>query len=67
MLSNVIAPQHVKIRHAHIGDQKGRRLLFIYRGQSLGTLTPSLAPFSALEQAAISVIAGSSPVGQPEH
>lgn len=29
MLSNVIVPQHLKIRHAHIGHQKGRcRFLF---------------------------------------
>lgn len=37
MLSNVIATQHLKVRHAHIEHQKGRCLLFIYQGQSFGT------------------------------
>lgn len=70
MLSNAIAPQRLKIRLAHIGHQRGRLpafFFFIYRWQWFGALAVSLAPPCTLEQAAISVKAGSGPLGQTRH
>lgn len=67
MLSNVIAPQHLKIRHAHIEHQKGRSSAFYLPRTMIWHFGALAGLSSTLEQAALSVIAGSGPVGQPKH
>lgn len=66
MLSNVIAPQHLKIKHAHIEHQKKDMSAFyllrtiIWHFGALSGLSPTL------ERAALSVIAGSGLGGRPK-
>lgn len=67
MLSNVIAPQHRKNKARKYRTSKSKMSAFYLQRTMIwhfGTL-PGLP--SALEQAVLSVIAGSGPAGQPTH
>lgn len=61
-LSNVIAPQHLKIKHAHKEHQKGKMSAFYLQRRTIVWHFGALSGLaSELEQAAVSVIAGSGP------